>query len=305
MLCINQFYSSVTNITRYSLTWTLIIIAFLIWVVWQVFPGVVVLPQVLLVFGLELHWYGIFIATAIFASVGLATRRSTLFEISAEEAEYLFIFLIIGGFAGARLYHVLSSWQYYVEYPFQILAIYNGGLSIFGAVLGGLVALILFARRKLSTHSFLFLLDWLAPSLVLGQIIGRIGNLFNYEAYGSPTESILKMYVPDAFRFPGFENFSFFHPTFLYEIIGGLLIFWFLVKYSALTKRFEYSYKKGDLFWWWLVGYGVLRFFTEFLRIDSTFLFSNLKLNTVAASLMVFIGLVQLIRSHHVFYSKS
>jgi len=250
----------------------------------RVFSGAWILPQSFSVGALTIHYYGIFMASAVAAGYLLAIKRAKNFGIQADQADVIIFWLVIGGFVGARLYHVLSSIEYYSHHAIDIFKVWNGGLSIYGAVLSGLVCVLLFAKSyKLKA---LYLLDWLTPSLVLGQIIGRFGNFFNYELYGYPTHLPWKMFVPVQFRGIAYQNNAFFHPLFLYEAIGNAIILFILLK--VLKKPLP-----GALFLWYVLLYNVLRFFLEFLRIQSTIAF-GLRINAYV-SLVLAIAAVALL----------
>ena len=226
---------------------------------------------------------------ALAASAGfyLAVKRSSAYGVSAKQAEDILFWVIVGGFIGARLYHVLSSAGYYAQNPIDILKVYNGGLSIYGAVLGGIITLWVYTRLVTCHLSLVTLLDWLAPSVVLGQIIGRFGNLFNYEAFGYATNLPWKMFVPEQFRPEQFWNYSFFHPWFLYEALGNVIILFLLLKIGK-TKR------PGVLVFSYLLLYNLLRFALEFLRIDSTFIF-GLRLNSIVSLTLVVLATLALV----------
>lgn len=243
-----------------------------------------ILPKYFTVWSLKIHYYGVFMAVAVAAGYWLAVKRSSKYGINQKQADNIIFWLIIGGFIGARLYHVLSLFSYYYIHPLDILKIWNGGLSIYGALIGGVVALLL-QGRSLNPRTAL---DWLAPSLLFGQIIGRLGNWFNYELYGYPTNLPWKMYVPPQFRLPGYQNFSFFHPLFLYEILANIIILFFLLK---IIK----SAKAGALFFWYLLLYNAVRFGLEFLRVDSTYL-SGIRINAYVSLSLVVISLIYLMK---------
>jgi phosphatidylglycerol:prolipoprotein diacylglycerol transferase len=149
----------------------------------QVFFGAIILSQTFSLGFITIHYYGILMAAAVAAAFYLAIRRAPKYGVDVKQAEDLLFWLIIFGFIGARLYHVLSSISYYWIHPLDTLKVWNGGLSIYGALLGGLF--ILWCYFKIHNSKFppsadrpgagiiLNLLDWLAPSVVLGQIIGR------------------------------------------------------------------------------------------------------------------------------------
>jgi phosphatidylglycerol---prolipoprotein diacylglyceryl transferase len=259
----------------------------LIYSLTEVFKGHIILPQTFHLGFLTVHYYGLTMAVAVAAGFYLAMVRARKYGLNLTESENLLFWLAIGGFIGARLYHVASSYFYYATHPLDVLKIWNGGLSIYGAIIGGLIALIICKKLyKLQTTNY-NLLDWLAPSLVLGQIIGRFGNLFNYEAFGYPTNLPWKMFVPSQFRPQIFQAYNFFHPFFLYEILGNLVILFLLLK-SIRPKN------PGSLFFSYLLLYNLLRFALEFLRIDSTFI-GQFRLNAIASLLLVLVAAIGLI----------
>lgn len=257
----------------------------------QVFTGRIILPQVFHFGVLAIHYYGLIIALAAAAGLWLAMRRTAAFGIEPKQAEDILFWLIIGGFIGARLYHVLSSIGYYWIHPLDILKVYNGGLSIYGAVLGGILTLWIFKRLFAIRYSLFTLLDWLAPAVLLGQIIGRFGNLFNYEAFGYPTNLAWKMFVGKNFRPVQFQNEIFFHPWFLYEVLGNLVILFVLLK--IVGPRYKKS-SPGTLVFFYILLYNSLRFCLEFLRIDSTFL-GAFRLNALASLALVIVSVCALL----------
>lgn len=258
----------------------------------EVFNGSIILPQSFALGPLTFRYYGLLIAAATGAAYWLAERRRAAYGISARESEGLIVMLLAGGFVGARLYHVVSEFSYYLEHPLLIGAVWRGGLSIFGAMLGG-VAVITFYYYYLNRHNkphkkqivstILNALDWLAPSLVIGQIIGRFGNLFNYEAYGSPAFLPWKMFIPAEFRISPFENVNFYHPYFLYEAILNVIILIILLYLSPKLRG-------GRLFFIWLILYNMVRFFLEALRIDSVLIY-GFRMNMIVAAALVLIGM--------------
>ncbi len=250
----------------------------------------IIVPQYFSIGPLQIHYYGVFMALAVAAGYWLALKRAPKYGINQIEADKIIFWLVVGGFIGARLYHILSSAGYYWQNPVDILKVWNGGLSIYGAVLGGLVALLLY-RKILHLTSYTLYLNWLTPSLILGQIIGRFGNFFNYELYGYPTGMPWKMFVPPQFRLQGYEYFNYFHPLFLYEILGNLLIFILLLRFAGRPRG-------TTLFLWYLLLYNALRFFLEFLRIDSTLL-GNFRVNAFVSLGLVIVATVLIVRQKY------
>lgn len=207
-------------------------------------------------------------ALAVLFGYGLAKKRAVKFGIDSKQADDVIFYLILGGFAGSRFYHVLTSLSFYQDHPAQIFYVWHGGLSIYGAVFGGILGLYLYSKLSIINSKLLILLNWLTPSLIVGQIIGRFGNFFNYELYGYPTNLPWKMFVPEKFRSMEFMSFEFFHPIFLYEQIGNLILLLVLFKLEKFQTRDRNAY----LFLHYILWYNLLRFGLEFLRIDSPML---------------------------------
>jgi phosphatidylglycerol---prolipoprotein diacylglyceryl transferase len=209
------------------------------------------------------RWYGLLIASAVLIGLALSQRLAKARQLSPDLVGDLLVWLIVGAIPGARLYYVLFQWSYYSQHPDQILAIWKGGIAIHGALIGGTLAAILFSRIK---HcSFWRLADIVAPSVILGQAIGRWGNFFNSEAFGSPTDLPWKLLIPEGRRPTGFESVAYYHPTFLYESLWNLMVFGLLM---ALFVRFPKA-KRGTLFLVYAIAYSIGRFWIEALRTDS------------------------------------
>ena len=238
------------------------------------FTGRIVLPQNLHIGGLRIQYYGIVLGLAALAGYWLAVKRSNEFKIDREQVDTVALVLILSGFIGARVYHVISEIPFYIDHPLMSFAIWKGGLSVFGAVLGGLIGLLIYNRYFANKpYQYLKLLDWLTPSLVLGQIIGRFGNFLNYELYGTPTNLPWKMFVPIQHRISPYELNPFFHPLFLYEAVGSIIILFLVLKLKLKT---------GQLFLLWLFVYNVLRFFLEHLRAGSI-VYGGARFNAIVA----------------------
>lgn len=253
----------------------------------RVFAGKLLLPQYFLLGPIEVHYYGIFMAAAVLSGYLLAVNRAKFYNLSITQADRIIFWLVVFGFIGARLYHVASSANYYWQHPLEMFKVWEGGLSIYGAVIAGVIFVYFISKTynlKPTT-----LLDWLAPSLLLGQIIGRFGNFFNYELYGYPTNLPWKMFVPEQFRYTAYASFQYFHPLFLYEALGNAIILFILL------KKFGEKSIKGTLFFWYLLLYNALRFFLEFLRIDSTFL-NGVRINAYVSLALVFVSVFALFR---------
>lgn len=249
----------------------------LVYLLWLIFQGRLTLPQAIHIGSFPIRYFGIILALAVLAAYKLAIKRSSFYQLPRDKAEDIIFWVIVGGFIGARFYHVLSSLPYYLQNPGDIIMVWHGGLSIIGSLLGGLVTLYFKAGRN--NRTFLAYLDWLAPAVILGQIIGRFADLFNYELFGYPTSLPWKMFVPEIFRPEIFAANNFFHPLFLYESLGNALILWILLKKIKPGNP-------GKVFFTYLMSYGILRFLLEFLRIDSV-LVGTVRLNAVMSLVFV------------------
>jgi len=207
------------------------------------------------IFGLEIRWYGLLIASAVLIGTVLALKEAKRKGVKEETLIDMLLFAVPAAIIGARAYYVIFMWDYYSKNPSQILNIRGGGLAIHGVIIAGTLVAIIFA--KVRKESFWKLADIVAPSLILGQAIGRWGNFANQEAHGGPTD------LPWGIMIDGVKV----HPTFLYESIWNLLVFGFLLWYRRKKATVE-----GEIYLLYLILYSVGRFFIEGLRTDSLML---------------------------------
>ncbi len=235
---------------------------------------------------IAIRWYGLLIASAVLIGVTLSMALAKRRHLDPDLVADLAVWLVIGAIPAARLYYVLFEWENYARNPGQIIAIWNGGIAIHGAVLGGTLAAWIFARLK--RVSFWQLADVVAPSLILGQAIGRWGNFFNSEAFGAPTDLPWKLYIPPARRPPELMNFEYFHPTFLYESLWNLAVFGLLLVLFFRGLR-RWRLKPGTLLLVYLVAYSLGRVWIEGLRTDSLML-GPLRIAQVVSLVGVAIG---------------
>lgn len=219
---------------------------------------------------LTIRWYGLLIATAVLIGVNLSQYLAKKRQIKPELIGDLVIWLIIASIPMARLYYVLFKWQEYAQNPGQIVAIWRGGIAIHGAIIGGTVATIIFAR--LNRVSFWQLVDIVAPSLILGQAIGRWGNFFNSEAFGAPTNLPWKLYIPPVNRPVNYLQYEYFHPTFLYESLWNLGVFALLMWLFFWGLKHSSRLKVGTIALVYLIAYSSGRVWIEGLRTDSLML---------------------------------
>ncbi len=219
---------------------------------------------------LSVAWYGIIIVASAMLASYVAEREA---KRRGEDPEHVWnglLLCLILGMVGARLYHVVSSLDYYRQYPMEIFNTRHGGLAIYGAVAGGALALWLYTRAN---HlKFARWADIATPGLVLAQAVARWGNYLNQELYGFPTTAPWGIGIDAAHRIPPFQDLTKypldtrFHPTFLYESLGNLANFALLV---YVSRRFAGRLLDGDLILLYGVLYPLLRFFIEFQRPDA------------------------------------
>lgn len=275
------------NIIKYALVASLLIL--LGYFLAPYFAGTSSIPAVAFQVGaLEIRWYGVTMALGILAS-GLCSIYFVLPKTKLVTEHQLLdamVWMILGGIVGARLLFVVLKWSDYSDNLASIGHIWEGGLSLHGAIIGGMFALIIHTRSQYGgwARVSLKISDLVAVGLPLGQAIGRFGNFFNQEAFGGPTNLPWKMYIEPALRPAGLSEFSFFHPTFAYEAILNILLFGLL---ASMVYRYKFS---GQLFLIYTGAYSLIRFFIEYFRIDS----DHLGLLSIAqwASLIIFVGSV-------------
>lgn len=245
-------------------------------------------PFVLEIGPLSIRWYGLLFATGVLLGTWLAQREAIRRGEDPDQLLNVIVYGVMAGLLGARLYYVLFNWGYYGSRPLKILAVWEGGLAIHGGLLaGGLTAVIYSIRKKLPVLTYL---DIMAPSAPLGQAIGRWGNFFNQEAFGTPTDLPWKLYIEPYHRPPDLATFEYFHPTFLYESLWNLLVFSLL--YFLLRRRLQRI--PGALLLCYVGLYSVGRFFVEGLRIDSLML-GPLRAAQVMSLALIAVSLVGLV----------
>lgn len=230
------------------------------------------MPEGFYIGPLFVRFYGIILMSGAVAGAFLARREAKRRGYDPEMVWDIFVYLLVGGIIGARLWHILTpspssgvTAAWYFSHPLDALAIWKGGLGIPGAIIGGLIALYLYSRK--TGINFAEWTDIGAPGLALGQAIGRWGNFFNQELYGAPTTLPWKLYIDPAHRLPGYLDVEYYHPLFLYEALWNLMNMFLLL---WISRRFASSLKTGDIFLAYLVVYPVGRFFLDFLRLDAS-----------------------------------
>jgi len=204
------------------------------------------------IFNVEVRWYGILIAAGVMIGTLIAMKEARRKGVEEDTLLDLLLFAIPSALIGARIYYVVFSWDMYRDNPIEALNFRGGGLAIHGAIIAAVLVAIIFCRIR--KENFWKMADITAPSLILGQAIGRWGNYINGEAHGGPTN------LPWGIMINGTKV----HPTFLYESIWNFLVFGFLLWYSRNRSKIN-----GEIFLLYLILYSVARLAIEGLRTDS------------------------------------
>ncbi len=249
-----------------------------------------VIDPIAISFGpIKIHWYGIIISLAMLISISLATKEAQKKGMEEDTMVDMALWAIPIGFIGARLYYVLFKWDYYIQNPSEIIAIWNGGIAIYGGLIAGGLAVYWFARRKKMTLTLL--LDILAPSVLLAQSIGRWGNFINQEAHGGAVsrQFLETLYLPEFIIEQMNINGTYYHPTFLYESLWSLLGFILLI----ILRNQKGLLRRGEVALSYVIWYSFGRFFIEGMRTDSLWIGDIMRASQVL-SLVLFISAIVL-----------
>jgi len=247
------------------------------------------------VLGLSFHLYGIILGLSAVLGLWLMTVKAKQSHLSGEDVEKLSLWIVVGGVIGARLYHVLTDWQLYINDWLGVLKVWQGGLSIIGAILGGILTLWLVVKLKKTPLKVAQALDVAAFGLPFAQALGRVGNYVNQELVGLPTTLPWAIQIDEFHRPPGFEQFSTFHPLFAYEallLLGfGVGLWWFVRHSGRKVGRLGFSKKvgSGEYFWLYALYYCGIRFGLDFLRIEKSNFAGYIGVNQVVLLVIIII----------------
>lgn len=258
---------------------------------------------------LTLYWYGLIMVLAIIAGIVVVRKLAGKTGLAQPQAVYDLTFVVtIAALVGARLYAVLLFWPEYAGNPLEIFKVWHGGMAIHGALIGGTLALWWYCRRR--RQPFLVWADVMAVALPLGQAIGRWGNYFNQELFGPPTNLPWGIFIAPENRPASLEQSAYFHPTFLYESLLNLSLFFVLLWYyqhqhkqqspmtttNDQTRRHGLRPLTGKILSLYLLGYGIIRLLMETLRLDETPLLLGLRW-PILVSILLIIGGIALLAS--------
>lgn len=233
-----------------------------------------------------IYWYSFLIFMAVIIGSILVIKEAPRRNLLVSTLPDLIFYMVIASIIGARIYYVVFNFELYKDNLIDIFKIWEGGLAIYGAIIASIIVIYIYCKKK--NQSFLDLLDIMAPSLILGQAIGRWGNFFNQEAYGVATtySHLKKLHIPKFIINNMYINGSYYTPTFLYESILCLIGFIVLI-----VLRKKHRSKSGKQLATYFIYYGVIRFFIEGLRTDSLYI-GTFRVSQIVSLILVIIGLI-------------
>lgn len=238
--------------------------------------------------GITIYWYSVTMLLAVLTGIYLATRESKKQGMSSFISD-LITYTIIFGIIGARIYYVIFNFDSYKDNILSIFKIWEGGIAIYGAIIGGFIAIVYLAKKR--RQDIIKTTDIIVPGLLLAQSIGRWGNFFNQEAHGGiVTYEFLKSLQIPKFIIDGmYINGNYYHPTFLYESLWCLLGFIILIIIRKITQR-----KKGIMTYGYFIWYGLGRIFVEGLRTDSLYI-GNYRVSQLVSLFLIITGIIGII----------
>lgn len=236
---------------------------------------------------LSVKWYGVIMAVAIILATTMAISEGKKRQIISDDFIDLLLWAVPLGYVGARIYYVVFEWGYYSQHPDQIIAIWQGGIAIYGGLLAGLVVLLVFCYRRM-LPPFL-MLDIIAPGVMAAQILGRWGNFMNQEAHGGVTSLafLQSLHLPKFIIDQMYINGHYYQPTFLYESVLNLLG---LILILSLRHR-KGLFKQGEVFLFYVIWYAIVRFFVEGLRTDSLYISGFIRVSQALSLVLFFAGI--------------
>lgn len=250
---------------------------------------------------INIYWYSFLILVSVIIGLVFSMKEAKRIGLGQNFIADLSLPLVIFSIIGARLYYVIFNFSYYKDNILEIFKIWEGGLAIYGAIIGGFFAIIFEAKKR--GKSVIQTTDLFAPYLILGQAIGRWGNFFNQEAYGQITsfENLQNLHIPNFIIQNMYINGNYYQPTFLYESLWCFLGFIILI----LIRKIYKTQNIGTLTGIYCIFYSVGRFFIEIYRSDSLFI-GSYKVSMIMSIIIFIVGIFLLITSkNRGKYSKS
>lgn len=232
-----------------------------------------------------IYWYGLLIGSAMLIGLFLSLSEAKKRGIDEDTIIDMLLWAIPIGILSARLYYVIFEWSYYSQHPEDIIKIWEGGLAIHGGIIGGAIVILVFCKKR--GIRFFKMTDIIVPALMIGQIIGRWGNFFNQEAYGTEvSRSFLEnLHIPEFIINQMYINGAYHHPTFLYESIWNTIGLTIILIFRRKNPRV------GEITCFYLIWYSVGRFFIEGLRTDSLMIFGTFRVAQMISLIGIGLGI--------------
>lgn len=235
------------------------------------------------------RWYGVIIAAGIVIAFLVGQREMVKRGLHPDFLTDLLLWAVPLAIVGARIYYVIFEWENYKDNPAEIIAIWNGGIAIHGALIASVIVAYIFTKRR--NTSFLKVADILAPSILIGQAVGRWGNFINQEAHGGEvSRSFLEnLFIPDWIINQMYIDGAYYHPTFLYESLWSLagIIILLLLRRANLVR--------GEIFFFYVIWYSFGRFFIEGMRTDSLYVIGELRAAQLVSVVSIIIAVAFII----------
>lgn len=251
-------------------------------------------PIALKIGDLDIRWYGVIITGAIFIALWLSLKEAKLVRIDQNHIYNILLYALPVALVCARIYYVVFQWSYYQQNPGQIIAIWHGGIAIYGGLIGALLVVIWYTKKN--KIPLMLFLDVLSPTVLMAQGIGRWGNFMNQEAFGKITtlHFLNSLHLPHFIISQMYINGYYRVPTFLYESVWDLLGFIILIS----TRHIKKLYLRGEITLGYLSWYSFGRFFIEGMRTDSLML-GSIRISQLLSAIIFFVSIVLIIIRRH------
>lgn len=246
-------------------------------------------PIALVVGPFTIYWYGLLIGAAMLIGLFWILKESKKHGIDEDTIIDMALWMLPIAIISARIYYVIFNWGYYSQNPEDIIKIWEGGLAIHGGIIGGAIVILVFCKKR--GISFFRITDMVVPALMLGQIIGRWGNFFNQEAYGTEvSRSFLEnLHIPEFIINQMYINGAYHHPTFLYESV------WNTIGLTIILISKRKNPRLGEITCFYLIWYSFGRLFIEGLRTDSLMIFGTFRVAQIISLIGIGIGIAFLV----------
>ena len=249
---------------------------------------------------LSVRWYGILMATGVVVATLMAISEGKKRHIMPDDFIDFLLWAVPIGFICARIYYVIFEWGYFSQHPDQIIAIWNGGIAIYGGLIGGIIVLIIFCPIRMLP--IWLMLDIIAPGVMAAQVIARWGNFMNQEAHGARTTLafLQHLHLPEFIIQQMYINGHYYRPTYLYEsffnLIGLIII--------LCLRHKKHLFKRGEIFLSYVIWYSCVRFFVEGMRTDSLYIANTIRVSQALSLVLFFAAIIVWIYRRNVVHPK-